>query len=139
MDGEFCVNIWFAVSEEDGLVRSVAGRAYFLTGSDDQKTAALKALASTDYVLARKVDIPETHTAILPDGSEVGGAVSPAALEDMASPVFMALYKELDATISDATLWGYETANSLDRIPENPLYVITPLLEDEFGQVGLLR
>jgi hypothetical protein len=39
---ELCVNLWFFVDQETGFVNALAGRGYFLSGSDEEKTKSLK-------------------------------------------------------------------------------------------------
>ncbi len=138
MSREICLNIWIVISEETGMVKSLGGRMYYLDGTDEQKTSVLKFLAESDFAMAFKMPIPENY--VVNNGDEViTGAVTPGELDDISSPIYEEFYRFLDnQKVSLASLDGFDCFIT-ERIPENPLYVITPLLEGEFGDISLFR
>lgn len=138
MSKEICLNIWIVISQETGIVKSLGGRMYYLDGTDEQKTAVLKFLANSDFAMAFKMPIPDNY--VVHHGDEViTGAVTPAELDEMSSPLYEELYSFLDGQKEHQLgLDGFDYFLS-ERIPENPLYVVTPLLEGKFDELSLVR
>lgn len=137
MSKEICLNIWIVINQETGIVKSLGGRMYYLDGTDEQKTAVLKFLANSDFAMAFKMPIPDNY--VVHHGDEViTGAVTPAELDDMSSSIYEDLYKYLEKQKDHQLgLDGFDCFFSI-RIPENPLYVVTPLLEDDFGELTVM-
>ncbi|HBL53882.1 MAG TPA: hypothetical protein DDZ34_07655 [Syntrophaceae bacterium] len=48
---EVIINLWDYADEEQQIIVSLAGRAYIVQGTDEEKTALLQKLAVTDFVM----------------------------------------------------------------------------------------
>ncbi len=138
MSKELCLNIWIVVNQETGFVKSLGARMYCLEGTDEQKTAALKFMAGSDFALATKMQIPDNH--VVHHGDEViEGAVPPAELEDMSSPIYEELYSFMEKQKDNQLAFEGFDCFLGERIPDNPLYVVTPLVENEFGEIEMFE
>ncbi len=66
-ESELCINLWYCFGKESGFVDAIAGRGYFLNGTDDKKTVMLKALAASDYLNVQWQPVPERYQSNLVD------------------------------------------------------------------------
>lgn len=125
---EIIVNLWYIIHKSTGLIFTLAGRTYHATGSDDDKTALLKRLAVSDYLLATQYSVPDRFNV---DGLD--GCTTPIELDDPETTLFEEVYAGLESELA-----GTMTLAPIDslKIPENPLYVMTALVE---GADGTLR
>jgi hypothetical protein len=136
---EVIMNLWCIYDQQDKLIYGLAGRAYYVTGTDEEKTSLLKALALTDYVLARRLPVPERFTAEL-NGELVGGLCSLNELNNPATTLFAEMYDELQQEI-DSKYNGSRNEEAPDEsliIPSNPLYLVTALVEEDDGTLKAL-
>lgn len=65
---ELVINLWYVVEERQGLVYALAGKAYALYGSDEEKLQLLRQLAATDYWTAKFVPVAERFCVVAPNG-----------------------------------------------------------------------
>jgi hypothetical protein len=47
---EIVLNLWYVIDKGTGYAYCLLGRAYAMTGTDEEKLALLRELASTDYL-----------------------------------------------------------------------------------------
>lgn len=133
---EIILNLWAIHDPGDNVIYGLAGRAYFASGTDEEKLALLKQLAVSDYVLALRMPVPERFS-IESGGEVVQGLCKLNELHNPASTLFEEMYRELENDI----LFRYTADSEGDvcpdalKIPANPLYVITALVEDEQGVI----
>jgi hypothetical protein len=59
---EIIMNLWFIYDKQDSVIYGLAGRAYRMKGTDEEKTNFLKQLALTDYGLATRTSVPESFS-----------------------------------------------------------------------------
>lgn len=120
---EIVVNLWCIVSRYSGLISDLAGRIYYLDGTDDEKVALLKRLAATDHHLATRSMVPERFVA-----NEIAGYCPVDELNNPETTLFEELYQELEHELNMRL-----TLLEPLKIPDNPLFVVTCLLENEDG------
>ena len=133
---EIILNLWAIHDPDDNVIYGLAGRAYFASGTDEQKRALLKQLAVNDFVLALRLPVPERFS-IESEGETLSGYCNINELYNPSTTLFDEMFRELE----DDCLYRYKTDSSGDTLPaalkisEKPLYVITALVEDEDGIV----
>jgi len=111
---ELCINLWFCFDKETGFVDAIAGRGYFLNGSDEQKTAALKILASSDFQNAEWQPIPESFS----------GVVHSSDIDILGLDLFEEVFKKIESVNQ---IYIPIKNTSAVKVPDEPLYVITPV------------
>lgn len=132
MPTETILNLWYIVDEDHQYIFGIAGRAYIASGTDDEKTALLKQLATTDFPMALRLPVPDHYETFYADRMRPG-IVPVAELDNPATQLFEELYQAIDAELAEKAEKMRESADTY-KIPDNPLYVMTALyLEDEGG------
>jgi hypothetical protein len=133
---ELCINLWFCFDNEAGFVDAIAGRGYFLNGTDEQKTATLKVLAVSDYLNAVWQPIPERYQTTLVSTDEnktasFSGVVHSSDIDVLGLDLFEEVFKLIES-VNQAYLPIKNTETV--KVPDEPLYVITPL-ESSNGKI----
>jgi len=133
---EVIINLWYFVDEEQQFIISLAGRAYIAKGTDEEKTALLQKLAITDYPLAIRRLVPDRYV------SDYAGKMRPgiahiSELDNPATPLFEQVYQAIEEDISKM---ADEHGLPIDdyKIPANPLFVMTALYQDDYGEIHVL-
>lgn len=134
---EICVNLW-AYADEGGYVARIAARAYVLDGSDEEKFALLRQLASTDFLQAEWVGVSKRFTVVGSDGERLEGVAHASMLNDGATPgvLFGPLFDKIEAQIPEQlkmTPDGYEPFKL--KLSQDPLTVTTLVIEYEDGRL----
>jgi len=132
---EIIMNLWFIYDKQDSVIYGLAGRAYRMKGTDEEKTNFLKQLALTDYGLATRTAVPESFSVEL-NGEIVTGLCPLFEVNKMGTRLFDDLIARLQHEILVCN--GVEgddvnEAHEALRIPQNPLFLITALVEDGEG------
>ena len=132
-DTEVIANLWYIVDEATGLIYRLAGRAYVASGTEESKTALLKALSRTDYLAARTFSVPKRFS--VSNGSQtLEGHCSPSVLDDFMFELFEEVLEHLDENMPiQASFESGEARTFKMRLPQDPLFVATALIEDESG------
>lgn len=133
---EIILNLWYYVDEEQQFIFALAGRAYMASGTDEEKTALLKQLAATDYPLVLKLPTPDRYVTFYADKMRPG--IAPASeLDDPATQLFEVVYQAIEA---DLAKMAEDRDWPLDdyKIPDNPLFVMTALYQEDGGGVRVL-
>ena len=132
---EIAFNFWYYVDEESDLVYSLAGRAYYLTGPEEEKLRTLVELSKSDYLLARRHPIPEAFWPVKEDGS-ASEFIPAINVRFLGFRLFEGLAEGLAAELPtmpeqiDDVLFEY-----LHLIPEGALCLYTALKEREIGDI----
>ena len=127
MNPEIIVNLWYILHKPTGVVYNLAGRTYYASGTDEEKLALLKQLASTDYLLATQFSVPDRFNV---DG--MNGCCLPEELDDPDTTLFEEVYQGLENEAGlRITVAEFENL----KIPDNPLFVITALYQEDHGGV----
>lgn len=127
---EMIVNLWYIIHMPTGVIYTLAGRTYYASGSDEEKTALLKQLAKTDYLLATQFSVPARFNV---DG--IAGCCLPEELDDPATTLFEEVYQGLgNESGMRITVAQFENL----KIPDNPLFVMTALYQEDHSEVPVL-
>ena len=127
---ELVVNLWYVVEERQGLVYALAGKAYALYGSDEEKLELLRRLAATDYWTAKFVPVPERFHVVAPDG-QAAGATTVSVVNTYMDSVFAEVLASFgDTLVGPIRIAGGEVKLRRLRLPEEPLCVLTALVDD---------
>lgn len=133
---EIILNLWYIVDEDQQFIFALAGRAYMANGTDEEKTALLKQLAATDYPLAIKLSTPDRYVTFYAD--KMRPCIAPVSeLDDPATELFKEVYQAIEA---DLAKMAEDRDWPLDdyKIPDNPLFVMTALYQEDEGGVRVL-
>lgn len=124
-DYELCINLWYCVDKQSGFVNALAGRGYYLRGTDEQKTGILKSLSGGDFLCAVWQPVPERFETILQSENQekkYAGVVHVQDIDVLGLGLFEAVIEAIE-TIHQAYL---PIANaSCVKVLEEPLYVMT--------------
>jgi hypothetical protein len=136
---ELCINLWFCFDKQTDYVDAVAGRGYFLNGTDEQKTAILKALAASDYLNVTWQHVPDRYHAVLVntlnnESETVSGVVRVSDVETMGMDLFEDVFTHIESVTQ--TYAPIKNAGAV-KVPDEPLYVITPV-ENFNGKIKIL-
>lgn len=96
-DAELCVNLWY-FTDSTGVVLRIAAKAYALTGTDEEKLAALRMLSGSDHLTARQGKIPSRFKLSI-EGGTFSGAVPVTVLQEHPMPYFDDLVGEIVADL----------------------------------------
>ncbi len=133
---EVIINLWYYIDEAQQIIISLAGRAYIVQGTDEEKTTLLQKLAVTDYPLAIRRLVPDRYV------SDYAGKMRPgiahiSELDNPATQLFEEVYLAIEEDMAKMT-----DAHGLPpddyKIPENPLFVMTALYQDDYGEIHVL-
>ena len=132
---EICLNLWWFFDVAGQLVYRLAGRAYALAGTDDEKLSLLKSLAATDFHIARNFAVPQRFT-LMSQGEKIAGVTNDTVIRqrhgEVFEEVFAALDKDLPAQVQ--TIAGQPAAYRL-TIPAKPLCCTTCVYEYADGRL----
>lgn len=134
---EVCVNLWAYLDEQTGYIPRVSGRGYVMTGTDNDKLATLHTLAKTDFLIAPWLPIPKNVKVVTENGT-LNGMTTPAVLNDSASfnAIFEQVFRQIDRTIPKQLKFnGSDYEEFCLKIPNEPLYVLTTVIEYDDGRL----
>ena len=133
---EIILNLWAIHDPGDNVVYGLAGRAYYASGTDEEKFTLLKQLAVSDFVMAVRMPVPERFS-IESEGGTMTGYCRLNELYNPATTLFEEMFRELenDCIHRYNANSGDETNPDALKITANPLYVIPALVEDEDGLI----
>ena len=138
---EVVFNFWFLIDEGVGFVYALLGRAYAMTGSDEEKLRTLHSLANGDHLLAKKFRVPERYVVVDPAGNKRKCLVDPRLVmdEQNAPALFEQVIQELEKELPPRVTWinGEMTSERL-AVSDSPLMVCTGLLEHKDGSITRL-
>lgn len=118
-ESEIVLNLWYVIDEGTGYVYCLLGRAYVMTGTDEEKLERLRQLSSTDYLLADRIRVPENFTVILPDQKEMKGYADPADIRENIGWIYEEIYQRLEKQMSPILKYtDEETIPIKQKIPQ---------------------
>ncbi|HPX62181.1 MAG TPA: hypothetical protein PLN25_10500 [Deltaproteobacteria bacterium] len=136
---EIIMNLWCIYDQQDEVIYGVAGRTYYASGTDEEKTALLKQLALTDFMLATRMPVPESFSVEV-DGELTTGLCPLSELHNSSTTLFKELINELQYELvlrHNVNIAG-NTPDDAIKIPDNPLFLVSALVEDEDGKISAL-
>ena len=130
---ELAVNIWIYIDLGTELAYNWSGRVYCIEGTDDEKFEILKKLSSTDFLVCERKGFPQNIQAIL-HNKELKGYIPSNMVKTFFENYPDLFFNELDKPLPPLlNLNISELKSSPQKIPDDPLYVITQIYEDESG------
>jgi hypothetical protein len=136
---ELVANVWPVVDEVSGLVQRYFMRAYALDAEDQVISATLRALAPTDYTVARGFRIAPRFQSTSAHGTLDGAVPLRVFQQELLTLVedgFKALemdYNKLQGI--DMSSGSPRPVNVIPRFPEAPYTVVTVLIETFDGRL----
>ena len=135
---EVVLNLWAYADNKDGYVMRLAGRAYVMEGSDDDKLTLLHQLARSDFLAAPWVKVPANFAINNPEGQAMKGVAhaSLVSIESshahMFAPLIESLAKELPDQVREV---NGEYVSFKAELPQDPLCVTTVIIEHDDGRL----
>jgi hypothetical protein len=132
-ENDLAVNLWAYIDEGTRLVYAISGKAYALSGRDEDKLAVLRQLAATDHLTAKRQGLPKRFT--VTDGQQTReGMTHPRIIRDNVADAFESVFQSIESNLPPMPdfLTG---RHKPQRIPQEPLFLLTFLREDDDGNV----
>lgn len=134
---EVVINLW-AYSGEDGTILRLAGKTYVMQGTDAEKLALLRQLATTDFLSAPWDKVPPNFAMQHTEFGEMKGAAQASMIGDQQyhEYLFGPLIEKLAQSIPEQARsinGGYERFRL--ELPESPLCISTLVMEYEDGSL----
>lgn len=134
MDSELVVNLWAIYDVGSGFVYALAGRAYRLAGAEDEKFAVLRHLSATDYLTARRHNVPERFQVLYDDGTSRKGVAPLHLVRDSDFVLFQELFSTLEEELPLLPDFSGDEPRTLgQKLPDAPLCLVTIVYEDDSG------
>jgi hypothetical protein len=131
---ELCLNLWYFV-DDSGIVVRIAGKAYALRGTDEEKLAALHVMAGTDHLTATQGKVPDRFV-IHTEHGELKGTAPVNLLHDNDANAYGDLIDQIERDLPKGICsvdGNYQLFTM--KVPQNPLIVITAVCEREDGEL----
>jgi len=136
MSQELVFNLWAIFDANSGYIYGLSGKAYNISGTDSEKLSLLKVLSATDYVTAKRYEVPSRCQITFTDGSEIKGQVLPQAVHDPNAQLFEEVFRNLQSELPLLPDFSGSEYKAIEQqIPLNPLCVKTILYENESGSI----
>jgi len=136
-NAELVFNLWATLDGGLGYIYALSGKVYKISGNDQQKLAILKALASTDYITAKRYRVPDRFSVQYPDGVKKSGYAGIGAVSDPHAQLFGNIFKNLEHELPPIPKFD-PMGNNIgvpQQVPDVPLCVTTVLYEDNRGDI----
>jgi hypothetical protein len=135
---ELVANVWPVFDGNTRIVQRFLARAYAMEASDETISATLKALAPSDFRLAKAFAIPERFTVVSKYGS-LQGAVTLGDFHEYSAAILAPAFEAIEADF--ARLQGIAIPTSgapigigiIPKFPGEPYLLVTSLLETATG------
>ena len=126
---ELCVNLWYCFDKTTGFINAVAGRGYYLRGTDAQKTSALNALAAADFLCVLWQPLPDRYQLTLVNFEKneqvaFSGVIHARDIDALGMGPFEDVFKQIE-NVRQAYL-PIKSAKVI-KVPDEPLFVLTPV------------
>jgi hypothetical protein len=131
---EVCLNLWY-LTDFTGFAVRIAGKAYALRGTDEEKLVALHLMAGTDHLTATFAKIPDRFV-IHSEHGELKGAAHVDQLCDNEAGAYKELIDKLEQDLPKcirSVNGNYEYFTL--KIPQKPLIVTTAVFERDDGEL----
>lgn len=132
---EVVINLW-AYAGEDGTILRLAAKIYVMEGSDAEKLALLRQLATTDFLSVSWVQVASNFTIRHAIFGEMKGAAQASMLSDpdYHQHLFGPLIESLAQSVPEQLrVTDGEYQKFRLHLPEEPLCVSTLVVEHEDG------
>jgi hypothetical protein len=135
---EIVVNIWFIVDIETELCYNWLIKPYCISGTDREKTKILKILAETDYQTVHRNEFEKRFKAVSNNMTAEGKIPHEfinRILDTNLDYFLSILEKNLPLEFNFSGNFIDPPSASKSKLSENPLFVSTLLMENEFGEM----
>lgn len=133
---ELVFNLWATIDGGLGYIYALAGKAYRISGTDQEKLGVLKSLAATDYTTAKRYRVPDRFAIQYTNGTEKKGYADIGTVSNPHAQLFEDIFKNLEHELPPTHHYdinGYSGCSQ--EIPDAPLCVTTILHEDDSGNI----
>lgn len=133
---ELIVNLWAIYDADSGVVYALSGKAYCVSGDERFKLDVLKLLARTDYSTVKRYVVPSRFQISFPDGTVRSNATFLNAIQDPNANLFENIFVNIESELP--ALMRFSNGDFLEqdqKLPSDPLCVVTTLYEDEKGNI----
>jgi hypothetical protein len=136
---ELVANVWPVVDEGAGLVQRYFMRAYAIDAEDRVISSVLKALAPTDFRIARVFKVAARFKVTSEHGT-LNGALTVGTFHQNMQTILEEAYRSLENDYAkvqgiDVSSGSPRPVNVIPRFPDNPYTVTTVLIERSDGQL----
>lgn len=136
MNPELIFNLWVIYDSGVGFIYALSGRAYYADGTDANKLLLLRNLAATDHVMAKRYEVPSRFQVCYLNGTIKSKVATLNSIRDPSAQLFEELFDNLESELPPLLDFsGTETIATPQKIPNDPVCVVTILYEDEFGNI----
>lgn len=132
MKPELTANLWAFLDSSTGMIYAVAGRAYQLSGTDEEMLATLRSLSKHDFQSATRIGLGDRFKVIYANGEEKIGVTKPQAMNDPNSMIFEEVLKQIEAAQPPISDFARDITIK-QKFPEQPLCIRTTVFEDDAG------
>jgi len=132
-NNDLAVNLWAYIDEGTGMVYAISGKAYALQGGDEDKLAVLRQLAANDHLTVKRQALPKCFK-VSAGQQRSEGVTHPGIIRDNVADAFESVFQSIESNLPPMPdfLTGHHRPQ---RIPQEPLYLLTFLREDDEGNV----
>jgi hypothetical protein len=135
---ELIINIWFIVDIDTSLCYNWVYKVYCHNGADNEKTIFLKDLAENDYISANRINFPENFKAVF-SNITFEGKIPLEYINEHFEKCHEYFYTTIEKELPKQFIFRnsiIEPPNNYDlKLPNNPLFVTTVLMENELGEL----
>lgn len=135
---ELVFNIWFIIDIGTDLSKYVMLKPYCLLGNDDEKTNILKILAESDFITCERIDFTKNVNVVF-ENYTAEGYIHKSFINhffDINIDFFLNKMEEsLPLTLKFKGGFLGENKATPQKFPNEPLFVQTFLMENEFGEM----
>jgi hypothetical protein len=136
---ELVFNIWFIVDIGTDLSNYAIVKPYCLSGSDNDKFEILKKLADTDYCTSERINFAENCVIKFDSQNSITGYIHKTSINnyfDLNMEFFLIeMEKQLPQIFKFKGDFLGESKAINQKFPEEPLFVLTFLMENEYGEI----
>ncbi|EMI56266.1 hypothetical protein [Rhodopirellula sallentina] len=129
---QFAVCLWAFMDADTAMIYALAGRAYSLSGTDEEILSVLRKLSRHDFRSVGRVKVPSRFSVVGPDGCQSKGFVSPSVLKDPNAFLFNEVLDKLHGALPPMP--DYTNGKPISQsLGDNPLMCQTLVYEDAAG------
>ena len=133
---ELIVNLWAIYDADSGCVYGLSGKTYSVSGDDKFKLSVLKSLARTDHLTAKRYQVPSRFQISYTDGTVKQNVTLLNSINDPNTNLFEDMFSNLESELPPVMRFhNGDVVEEPQKLPEDPLCVVTTLYEDEQGNI----
>jgi len=133
---ELVFNLWAIFDGSAQFVYALSGKAYNLSGTDEEKLNMLRHLSLTDYRTAKRFKVPDRFTMNFVNGESMSGVTAVATIHNKDAQLFEEVFHLVVNDLPPVLVFdesGHREQKQV--IPEDPLCITTILHENDVGEI----